>query len=51
MNAYITGDTQKHVIVAESMAEAVKLYAKEYGEDPEEISLLSEYVFIQKSDT
>lgn len=48
MNAYVTGDYQKHCIVAQNMQEAVKLYVEKYGEEPEEIELFSEYVLVQK---
>ena len=51
MNLYMTGSTQKHCIVADSMSEAAKLYAEVYGEEPEELELLSEYVIVKGQKT
>jgi len=50
MNVYSTGSSQNHCIVAESMKIAAELYEKEYGEEPKELTLISEYVIVQKQE-
>lgn len=48
MNVYTCGDIQHHCIVASSMSRASELYTREYGKEPEELKLYSEYVIVDE---
>ena len=51
MNLYSCETSQDHYIVAESMIEAIKVYKKNYGEIPDYLKKISEYVLVQDTPT
>lgn len=51
MKAYSCGGYKNHIVIADNMAEAAKVYLKVYEMEPKELKILSDYVIIQEDDS